>query len=67
VRVSELCRLYWQDIDWNKREVWVLSKGNKERNYPLGQKALEALLAYTRHYEQHWERKPEGPGAGVPV
>ena len=25
---------------------------------------LEALLEYQRHYESHWERKPEGP---VPI
>jgi hypothetical protein len=26
------------------------------------QKALEALLEYSRHYEQHWGRKPDGAG-----
>lgn len=61
LRVSELCGLNWQDIDWNKREVTVLGKGNRERICPLGQKALEALLEYSRHYEQRWEKKPEGP------
>jgi integrase/recombinase XerC len=61
LRVSELCGMNWQDVDWNKREVKVLGKGNKERICPLGQKALEALLEYSRHYEQHWHRKPDGP------
>jgi site-specific recombinase XerD len=61
LRVSELCGMNWQDIDWNKREVTVCGKGNKERSCPLGQKALEALLEYSRHYEFRWERKPEGP------
>jgi site-specific recombinase XerD len=41
--------------------VKVLGKGNKERICPLGQKALKALLEYSRHYEQHWEKKPEEP------
>jgi integrase/recombinase XerC len=59
-RVSELCGINWQDINWNKREVNVLGKGNKRRLCPLGQKALEALLEYSRHYEQQWEKKPEG-------
>jgi len=61
LRVSELCGMNWQDIDWNKREVRVVGKGNKERACPLGQKALEGLLEYQHHYENHWERKPEGP------
>ena len=61
LRVSELVGLNWQDINWNAREVRVLGKGNKERICPLGQKALEALLEYSRHYEHHWKRKPEGP------
>jgi integrase/recombinase XerC len=61
LRVSELVGLDWQDIDWNKREVQVLGKGNKLRVCPLGQKALEALLEYQHHYENHWGRKPEGP------
>jgi len=61
LRVSELCGLNWADIDWNKREVKVLGKGNKQRICPLGQKALEALLEYQHHYENHWERKPDGP------
>jgi len=61
LRVSELVGLNWQDINWNAREVRVLGKGNKERICPLGQKALEVLLEYSRHYEHHWKRKPEGP------
>ena len=61
LRVSELCGMDWQDIDWNKRELRVVGKGNKERICPLGQKALEALLEYRHHYESHWEKKPDGP------
>jgi integrase/recombinase XerC len=61
LRVSELCDMNWQDIDWNKREVTVTGKGNKTRVCPLGAKCLESLMEYTRHYERRWERKPEGP------
>ena len=63
LRVSELTGLNWEDVNWNAREIRVLGKGNKERLCPLGQKALEALLEYTRHYEAHWQKKPEGPAA----
>ena len=61
LRVSQLCGMNWQDIDYAKREVRVVGKGNKERVCPLGQKALDALIEYAPHYEDHWQRKPEGP------
>ncbi len=61
LRVSELVNLNWEDIDFAKRELRVLhGKGNKARICPLGAYALEALLEYARHYEEHWENKPEG-------
>ena len=59
LRVSELVGLDWGRIDFNKREVRVLGKGNKERTVPVGQKALEALAEYRPHYERQWERKAE--------
>ena len=61
LRVSELVGLNWEDIDLAKREVRVLGKGKKERQCPLGRYALEALIEYSRHYEHHWEKRPEGP------
>jgi len=61
LRVSELSGANWQDIDFNKREITVTGKGNKTRVCPLGQRALDALLEYQHHYENHWERKPDGP------
>jgi site-specific recombinase XerD len=61
LRVSELCNVNWADVDWNKRQVTVIGKGNKERICPLGQKALEALLEHSRVYEEYSGKKPEGP------
>ena len=61
LRVSELVAIDWEDIDLAKREVGVLGKGKKERQCPLGGYALEALIEYSRHYENHWEKRPEGP------
>ena len=65
LRVSELVGLDWGRIDFNKREVRVLGKGNKERTVPIGQKALEALAEYRPHYERQWEKKGRNRGAGV--
>jgi integrase/recombinase XerC len=63
LRVSELTGMNWQDVNYAKREVTVLGKGNKHRVCPLGQYALNALMDYAPHYERHWERRPEGPAA----
>jgi integrase/recombinase XerC len=45
LRVSELTGMDWQDIDWNKRELRVLGKGNRERLCPLGRKRLKLYLS----------------------
>ena len=46
LRISELCGLVAQDIDWNERLVRVRGKGKKERMAPIGQTALEAIRDY---------------------
>ena len=46
VRVSELCGLDIDDLDWARGVVKVLGKGNKQRVVPLGQPAWDALEAW---------------------
>ena len=46
VRVSELCTLDIDDIDWARGVIRVLGKGNKQRVVPLGRPALTALQAW---------------------
>lgn len=46
IRVSELVSLDMQDMDLMEGAVRVLGKGNKEREIPIGVKAIEALNAY---------------------
>lgn len=60
LRVSELVGLNWEDIDWRAREARVLGKGSKERVCPLGQRALDALVEYAKHYEERCGRRAEG-------
>ena len=42
-RVSELCGLDLEDIDYTRSTIRVLVKGNKERTIPLGNPAMRAL------------------------
>lgn len=42
-RVSELCGLDLEDIDYQRNTILVLGKGNKERTIPLGNPAMRAL------------------------
>jgi integrase/recombinase XerC len=57
LRVSELCGLRVEDVDFNEQIVRVLGKGKKERLVPIGQPALTAIQRY-------WEvllAPPSGP------
>ena len=43
IRVSELCGLDIDDVDWSRRVLRVLGKGAKERMVPIGIPAVRAL------------------------
>jgi len=60
LRVSELCRLEVQDLDFASGSVRVRGKGRKERQVPIGRPALEAISAY-------WVSLPHRPVPGSPV
>jgi site-specific recombinase XerD len=46
LRLGELLRLRWQDIDWKWRILKVTGKGGKERIVPFGLGASRALRSY---------------------
>jgi integrase/recombinase XerC len=46
LRVSELCGLLVDDIDWSEQIVRVRGKGKKERLVPIGQPALKTIQDY---------------------
>ncbi|MGH7951561.1 MAG: site-specific tyrosine recombinase/integron integrase [Limisphaerales bacterium] len=46
LRVSELCGLRADDIDWHEQIIRVRGKGKKERLAPVGKHALEAIQKY---------------------
>lgn len=60
LRVSELCGLAAQDIDWREKLIRVRGKGKKERLLPIGDPALLAIQNY-------WNLLPELPSGPGPV
>ncbi len=60
LRISEVCGLQAQDIDWHERLLRVRGKGKKERLLPIGEPALAAINDY-------WQALPETPSGQSPV
>ena len=58
LRISELCGLRAEDIDWSERLVRVRGKGKKERLVPIGEPAWKAIQNYWAVLKQ----PPSGPG-----
>jgi integrase/recombinase XerC len=60
LRISELCGLRAEDLNWDGQLVRVRGKGKKERQVPIGAPALEALRRY-------WSKLPNPPFGAAPV
>src|SRR5207237_8226430 len=60
LRVSELCGLLAEDINWDEQLVRVRGKGKKERQLPIGAHALEAIRSY-------WNNLAQAPVGAMPV
>jgi integrase/recombinase XerC len=60
LRVSELCGLRVEDLNWNEQLVRVRGKGKKERQVPIGAPALQAI-------EHYWKCLPGRPAPGQPA
>lgn len=60
LRISELCGLRVEDINWSEHVVRVRGKGKKERQIPIGEPALKAI-------ENYWKVLPEPPEAAEAV
>lgn len=60
LRISELCGLRAEDIDWREQIVRVRGKGKKERIVPIGEPALKAI-------EKYWSFLPRRPEASASV
>lgn len=52
LRISELCGLRAEDIDWSEQIVRVRGKGKKERLVPIGKPALMAIQDYWNMLKQ---------------
>ena len=60
LRVSELCGLRADDIDWSEQIVRVRGKGKKERLLPVGEPALKAI-------DNYWRTLKQPPSGQLPV
>jgi site-specific recombinase XerD len=60
LRISELCQLRAEDIDWPQQLVRVRGKGKKERLTPIGAPALEGI-------ETYWKQTGYHPATNMPV
>ena len=60
LRISELCQLRAEDIDWPQQLVRVRGKGKKERLTPIGQPALDGV-------ETYWKQTGYRPAMALPV
>ena len=59
-RVSELCGLDFNDIDYDRQTIRVLGKGNKERTIPFGNPALRALKSWLKQGRDQIARSQSG-------
>ncbi len=60
LRISELCGLLAEDLDWGTQTIRVRGKGKKERLAPIGAPALAAIRNY-------WSHLPVPPTGQTPV
>lgn len=60
LRISEVCGLRVEDLNQPDRLVTVRGKGRKERQVPIGEPALRAILDY-------WRALPQSPAPNAPV
>ena len=60
LRISELCGLRAEDIDWSGQWARLRGKGKKERVVPIGRPALAAI-------QEYWNKLPAPPVAAMPV
>ena len=55
LRNGELGSLQLEDLDWDRRALWVrLGKGQKDRVVPIGDEALAWLEEYLRRVRPQW-------------
>lgn len=61
IRLSELCGLHFNDIDWDKSMILVKGKGAKERRVPMGSVARQHLNTYI----VYWRGTPSDSSEAV--
>ena len=57
MRLSELINLKENQVDFNKRQIKVLGKGNKERIIPVNMELTAIIRNYIQHKRKEFEQK----------
>src|SRR5690606_37340684 len=60
IRVSELCGVDIDDIDYERRAVRVMGKGSKPRTVPMGVPAIRTLDRWLQEGRPCWVRDKSG-------
>ncbi len=61
LRISELCALRWESVDWEHGLLRILGKGRKERLCPTGPVAMDKLREYRKLVAAHPLPPPTQP------
>ncbi len=61
LRVSELVTLRGDHVDWERDEIRVTGKGNKQRMVPLGREALHWMRRYAREVREQFDSEGRCP------
>jgi len=59
LRVSELTGLKISDLYFKEGFIIVKGKGNKQRLIPIGERAIDEILYYTKHYRSNLKIHPD--------
>ncbi|MCF6366301.1 MAG: site-specific tyrosine recombinase XerD [Bacteroidales bacterium] len=59
LRVSELIGLKISDLHFKEGFIIVKGKGNKQRIIPIGERAVEEISYYSKHYRSNLEVHPD--------
>ncbi|MEK9657450.1 MAG: site-specific tyrosine recombinase/integron integrase [bacterium] len=59
IRVSELCNISLEHINWQEKEIHIIGKGNKERSVLFGETTKKFLRNYIQNVRTKWAKNKQ--------